>query len=133
MNHTSLLSLFVFFILISSCKSKESELCRFHHEGTFEMLDTSTNQDIIYTITRKDGLQIERNDLNDDVATYNVKWLNDCTYSLTFKEGPAWLQGIWGARILTVQIMEPTNDQYSFRAKFSDSDQIITNSIKRLP
>ena len=120
------------FFMLSSCKKKGSSLCKLHQFGTFEMLDTSTGRDIIYTITRENNLQIERNDLNDDVATYKVKWLNDCTYSLTLKEGPTWLQGIWGTRVLTVQILDPTTEQYAFRAKFSDSDQIISNTIKKI-
>ena len=57
--------------MITSCNKKGATLCKQHQYGTFEMLDTSTGRDIIYTITRENDLQIERNDLNDDIATYN--------------------------------------------------------------
>ena len=132
MKKLSFLLLLSFILISSSCKNtrKSNPMCLQHHLGTFRMVDN--NQNIVYIITREENLQVERNQTNSEVASYHLSWINDCTYRLTFKDGPDWLRNIWQQRVLTVNISDATESEYSFRAKFSDDEMIIENTIEKL-
>lgn len=101
--------------------------CKEWKTGTYELNDQIEN--VTYKIIRTLGTQREINLSTAEEIIYDINWINNCSYKLSFREGPDWAKPMWENKFLTVVITGGNKDVYSFHAQMSDSDIIIANEM----
>jgi hypothetical protein len=67
------------FITITSALAQEG--CAKFRTGIFKVTDPKSKQ--VCIITRSGDTQIEKMEESDDTYDFDVKWLDDCTYTVT--------------------------------------------------
>jgi len=105
--------------------------CRKFHNGTFTNINEETG--ITTLIERKDNMQTETTDGGKNKAVFNLKWTNDCSYTLrptrsTLKQHPGWPE----SAVFSVEITETGEDGYRQVSSTNFSDTKITNDIKKV-
>lgn len=68
-------------LLLSLSGFSQAKDCGKYREGKFRLTDPKTKQ--VSIITRKNDVQTEKMEEDEEIYDFNVKWLNDCTYTLT--------------------------------------------------
>ena len=74
-----LLLLFPVFLLLTIMLHAQSKDCVKFRTGTFKMIYAGKTA----IITRDAFIQTEQIDVSHITATYNIKWFDNCTYTLT--------------------------------------------------
>lgn len=120
----------VFCSLFISCigSRPDQTACDQLKEGFFAMTDPESGTE--YLITRANDIQTEINQSTMDTSRYSVLWGDDCYYKLNLIEGPEWMQPLWAKNELTVKITKVKKNLYECRAKFSNSQTILNNTIR---
>jgi len=96
--------------------------CQKFKNGTFKIVDEKLGN---FTITRYGNKQTETKEGENESFTFFVKWINDCTYTLTadsafhkkFPDMPA-------NALLTVTIIKTTSKSYTQRSTSNFSDLV---------
>ena len=73
------LFIFLSHSLITFAQEKD---CKFLHDGKFRLVGKAGTT----IITRDKKVQVEENADMGVVVIYDIKWINDCTYELSFKQ-----------------------------------------------
>ena len=109
MKHT--LAAFIFFTCLSSSLIGQSLNCKKFKNGTFKIPADSVAGET--TIIRKGDKQTETIDKVDGSFEFIVKWLDDCTYTLTPTEKTfRWYPTLPKNAFLTVNIIEVKENSF---------------------
>lgn len=118
----------IVFIVIGSHYSLWSLSCINYKTGKFILFDQNTG---IHTrIERTANLQTETDLKTGKYIKFNVKWLNDCEYELTFAEGNNDQVAYFRHRKLKFRITDVFADGYRFEANVQGASTIITNILR---
>jgi len=96
--------------------------CQKFRNGTFKIVDEKIGN---FTIVRNGDKQVETKDGDTESFNFNVKWIDDCTYTLTadeafhkkFPDMPA-------NALLTVTIIKTTATSYTQKSTSNFSDLV---------
>jgi hypothetical protein len=123
---------FLFFciLLYTSQLSAQSNECAKFKNGIFNLIDKKTGTSYI---KRYGNRQSEITDGKKDSTTYVVKWLDDCTYTLTptqetFKVYPF----LPLDALLTVTIIKTKKNSYIQTSSANFSDKKVTSEIIKI-
>lgn len=117
-------------VIISSGAFGQEMECKDFRNGKFQIISEVGNS----IIERKGSKQIEYGEGSNLKMEFNVKWLNDCTYTLELKEvleNPKNLQLPEGM-ILTVEILEIKEKSYIQRTSSNLSDLVLEGEMFRI-
>lgn len=85
-----------------------------------------------YEINRNDSIQTEFEKETGNLATFNIKWNDDCSYTLTLVGDNFGLKDQAGDNTtLNFDIIEATKSYYIFRQEFSFMDAGNIDTIWR--
>ena len=103
--------------------------CKIFHEGKFR----TVNQGKELNFTRKGNLQVQYFNKSKDATTYILKWVNDCTVTLTpDKEAKAKLTGLPKNAMLTQKIVTTNATSYTHVTSANFTKQTITGEIYKI-
>lgn len=125
--------IFLILILLSSCllQPKPSD-CRLFKNGKFRTKIDGRE----YFIDRSGAIQKEYffNRRDSAAGVFNVKWLDDCTYTLTPTEETRIKLKIPENKkmVLTVRITGATVNSYTQTSSFSFTDQVSTSEVFKI-
>lgn len=116
------------FLFLMYLKSYSQKLdCQKFKNGTFKLINKEAKASYI---KRHEENQSEITDGNKDSTTYKVKWLNECTYTLTPTEKTHKIFSSLPANAeLTVTIIETKKGSYLQTTTSNFSDMKLTNEI----
>ncbi len=104
--------------------------CKDFKTGTFKVIDETINHYIIFE--RSKNFQIEKNQNTGAVTKCKVKWIDDCTYKLTYLETEE-EQGQWFiGKTLTVTITKIEGVKYYFDAFLDGNETKLSHYITKL-
>ena len=106
--------------------------CQSFRDGTFELM---SDYGRVYIIERKGDTQIEHDITDDYKIEFKVKWLDDCTYQLSFVKvlfNPKNLDFGQNSKIVTVKILETKANSYLQETSMEGADLILSNEITRI-
>lgn len=101
----------IFLTCFSTCLFGQKLECRRYENGKFKIIDPEVGNSII---ERNDSTQIEYGEDSKLKLEFDVKWINDCTYTLELSrviENPENIQLPEGM-ILTIRILETKQNSY---------------------
>lgn len=75
------IKLLITFLFITATSVFAQESCARFRTGTFKVTDPKSKQ--VCIITRNGDTQTEKMEESDEVYDFDVKWLDDCTYTVT--------------------------------------------------
>jgi len=105
---------------------KNALSCADLHEGIFYVYPK--NLDNPYIDIREGDMQRERNIKTGDSSLWQIKWLNECTYTLKYISGneplPAGSEKLLKKHKLVFQITEKTTDYYLYTAYFDKTSNL---------
>ena len=102
------------FIFLSYTSDKKNDKCRDIHKGQFYFYPKSSNKK--YKIIRDGITQKEINLNSGDTSVSSIRWIDDCTYSLThIPGGPKMPDNIKRPEIY-IQFLRITADYYLLKA-----------------
>ena len=105
--------------------------CEPAHIGTFEHVSEATGKTMIY---RTATSQKEVNDTLKYEATFDIKWVDSCTYELSNKKmikGDSRLSGL-PSDILRVQILKMEGNVIYVRVSSNFSDRIMETTMTKM-
>lgn len=125
------LFILLFFFLASTCLNGQTMDCKKFKEGTFKTLPQDGVPET--TIVRKGNLQKEKTQGKKGSSELTVKWIDDCTYTLTptektLKKSPALPKNM----VLTVTITEVREHSYLQTTTSNFSDFKLTFEIFKI-
>lgn len=101
--------------------------CNRFKNGSFKIIDSETGTSFI---ERKGARQCEITEGEKDSTTFIVKWIDDCTYTLTpTKETLKKYQSLPDNATLTVRIIETQANSYTQISTSNFSDIKATNEV----
>jgi hypothetical protein len=114
--------------LLFPCSVAFSQVdCSTFRTGKFQNIENGV---VKSEIERTDSTQIESD--GDVFVKFKVKWLDNCTYSLTFLSGnEAWKKSVKRPKKnpeLIVRIVDIKGDLYQLEARFVDDDKFVYKS-----
>lgn len=119
----------IFFIVSISVYGQVSE-CKKFRIGSFEMYDPQTG---INYVTRNDSTQIEYLPKIGVKVSLNVRWIDDCSLELTFKEVLENPKNIPIQEFTLIsEIIETQNDYYIMTSKATDTDLTLTRKYSKV-
>lgn len=102
--------------------------CKKFRDGTFIIPKTDTSPKS--TLIRKGNIQIETLEGDDKALEFIVKWIDDCTYTLTpTKESQKYFPDLPKDAVLTVQIIETKENSYVQVSRMNFIDFELTAEI----
>ncbi len=103
--------------------------CKIFHEGKFR----TTNQGKEIIFTRKGNKQVQYFNKSKDATTYILKWVNDCTVTLTpDKKAIAKLKGLPKNAMLTQKIVTTNATSYTHVTSANFTKGTITGEIYKI-
>ena len=105
--------------------------CEKFKNGKFIIIDAEHGNS---NIERKGSKQIEEGEKSGFKATFKVKWIDECTYTLTLNKvlkNPNKLD-VSDNMILTVQIIETKENSYIQRATSNLFDMVLESEMIRV-
>ncbi|WP_285656238.1 hypothetical protein [Allomuricauda sp. NBRC 101325] len=119
----------IFFIICVSVYGQDSD-CEKFKTGSFEMYDPQTG---INYVTRNDSTQIEYLPKLGVKVSLNVRWIDDCSLELTFKEVLENPKDIPIQEFTLIsEIIETQNDYYIMTSKATDMDLTLTRKYTKV-
>ncbi|MEP5339450.1 MAG: hypothetical protein ABJL44_14360 [Algibacter sp.] len=131
-----LISLLFLFIICAELSGQNSFAevkkmnCVDFKTGKFEVVDTSLNHHIIFE--RNKDFQIEKNQNSGAVTKCKVKWINNCTYVLTYLETEEKQAQEFIGKTLTVTITKIEGVKYYFDAFLNGNEIKISHYVTKL-
>ncbi|MDU0370490.1 hypothetical protein [Hymenobacter endophyticus] len=121
-------------LTILACKPTISEqTCKSFRVGKFAFRPTGGPAGLSYLIDRNDSIQTETEEQTGYVTTLRVKWVNSCTYQLSYlsstKVLPESVQRLRKAVPLTTEIMAGNERYYIFRSQRTSVEPIFVDTI----
>ena len=121
----------ILFILSSSCLIGQEMDCKKFKEGTFKTIQGNGFPET--TIRRKGNIQKEKTQGKKGTSELTVKWIDDCTYTLTptektLKKSPTLPKNM----VLTVKITEVKEHSYIQTTSCNVFDLIMTFEIYKI-
>ena len=124
------LGLLTIFLLVSSITIfSQTPSCKSLHNGSFKIFDKDAGNTYI---KRTDNVQTETNEKMGFEMTFDVKWVDDCTYELRPKKlikGDPSMFGD-GKGVLTTKIKTINETNYIAETTSNFSDQTLTFVVK---
>jgi len=124
------LGLLTIFLLASSITIfSQTPSCKSLHNGSFKIFDKDAGNTYI---KRTDNVQTETNEKMGFEMTFDVKWVDDCTYELRPKKlikGDPSMFGD-GKGVLTTKIKTINETNYIAETTSNFSDQTLTFVVK---
>jgi len=125
----SFVSCFIICICLSACQftNKQKALhpseCKPFKEGTFY------NEAKTYKVQRTGNTQIEYDLINELSYHFEVHWLYDCAYNLTFKHSTNKVDtfGLKARDMLRIQLIETTDTSFTYEVDFKNDR--FTNTL----
>ena len=103
--------------------------CSKFHNGTFKM--SAGGRD--YIITRSGTIQTERLEQLNTSMIFNVKWTDDCTYTLTpTKEVLQKYPAMPKNTLMTVRIIKTTKNSYTQTTAANTINKVITCEMVKI-
>lgn len=120
----------LFLLLLNPALStpKKSPDCRSLHEGKFKVSHSQSGTTII---TRTKDIQIEENVDYGVKMSFDIKWIDDCTYELRPKKmisGDPAFMGPAGS-YLTVHIKDIKDNTYTAVTSSSDTPEVMEFTV----
>lgn len=125
---------FTFFLLLItlSLQAQKKDNCARFKEGKFEFRTHGHKENMIFYISRKNGEQIETDNLTTSYSKMTVKWTGPCTYETLLISStypfPDSIQQIRKTVPLKVEITDFGKDYYIFKAHRGNSP-FLTDTI----
>ena len=123
-----------FILVLSSVSIKsfsQKTDCQKFKNGTFEFIGKDST--VEYIIIRKGDLQKEQVFGEKTYYTFNVKWIDDCTYVLTMtKKTSKILSDIPSDMAITVHIISTTGDSYIQNSSSNYSKDILKGKMRKI-
>lgn len=117
--------------LLSFSFDNENDLeCKKFHIGKFEIIDNKINHHVIFE--RDTEFQIETNQNSGAITKCKIKWLDDCTYVLTYLESNEEAAKKFIGKTLTVTITESNDSKYYFDALLEGLESKISHFVTKL-
>jgi hypothetical protein len=94
-----------------------ADKCSIFREGKFRLISTVSGNNYIITRTKK--VQTEQEEGDAEVASFKIKWVNNCTYELRPYKVSADFKKKWGKhQVLVCEITEVDGNKCTVYAKF---------------
>jgi hypothetical protein len=107
--------------------------CDQYRNGTFYYHFKMNEKISHFTFTRNDSTQAEVNNDNGNIALYNIRWIDNCSYELKFIEGteklPENLLSLKKKMVIKTTILAGTNEYYLFKSTSNLSDGVLSDTI----
>jgi hypothetical protein len=118
-------------ILLGSLQlNAQSATCMDHHDGDFEVV---VDGEVIATIARSGGEQIEYSVVDNTIIIYSVVWVNDCTQELRLKEAVQAKEDqvyISKEDVVTVKMDDVSADAYKVHITMKGTDTDIRGQMR---
>lgn len=122
---------FFFMIGIFSVSGQATLNCKKFRNGTFKIEASATSKET--RIVRKGDQQIETTKDVEGHSEFIVKWLNDCTYTLTpTKKTRERFPHLPADAFLTVKIIQVKENSYIQTSSSNFSDYVLTSEVFRV-
>ncbi len=103
--------------------------CKIFHEGKFR----TVNQGKELNFTRKGNLQVQYFEKEKEPTIYTVKWIDDCTLTLTpDKKAVAKLKGVPANAVLTQKMVSTNATSYTHLTSANFTKRTITGEIYKI-
>jgi hypothetical protein len=119
---------FIFFVLYAYAKNPD---CKKFRNGKFKIVDSELG--MTFFIVREGKRQTEIMEGEKDSSVFVVKWVDDCSYTLTpTKETYKKYPELPEHAVLTVKITETTDSSYTQTSSASFADLVQTSEVIKL-
>lgn len=120
-----------FFSLYFYVSIAQTSACETAHTGTFELVSPISGTTIIYRTLDK---QTEINDSLNYEATFDLKWIDSCTYKLRNKvliKGDKRLAGL-PTDVLKIEIIKVEGDKIFVKTSSNFSSNVLDRTLVKL-
>jgi hypothetical protein len=123
-------TLYIICLLVFSFTGSAQSKCAQVREGKFKVTDPKTKK--VCLITREGETQTEKLEEAEEAFTFDIKWLDDCTYTLTPTAATlARNKDVKDIGTMTVKITQVKEDSYTHKVtvannpKFKRVDEVF--------
>ncbi len=125
--------LLILILLISSCTNTKKRIgCGQFKNGKFSFHFKAELSGLSFLIDRKDSIQIETGS-NGWITKLAVKWTGECSYETKLIEStaefPDSIQVMRKKYPLKVEILNYTDNYYTFKAKRDNADYVLSDTM----
>lgn len=117
----------LFFLCFATYTQSQTDCAKFK-TGTFVLPDDVISKR--YLIKRTKTKQKEEDMLTGEKFTFEVRWLDSCTYALRPLKGNKDMLEYFAGKILYITINSTTEDQYTFFSRFENEAGVSGTMVK---